>query len=133
MSEWINCDDRYPSSYWEYVLVTDGKLVYLANWIGDPKDWYGKDLLEWNKELQEEVLLDKEWHDPHWTFDIAECGIGPFIEGQSCFGEMEGITHWMPLPTPPQEDKEPYCNFCGSPDNGKKCARSYICDNPPQE
>ena len=35
--------------------------------------------------------------------------------------------------SPIEEQKEPYCNFCGSPDNGKKCARSFICDNPPKE
>ena len=101
--EWIDANLEQPSSSWHIVLVTDGILVCLAKWIENPLDWYGPELMEWDENIQKYIELEKEWHNPHWLFETS---IGPFIGNDECFGIMEDISHWMPLPLPPKkEDK----------------------------
>ncbi len=102
MNEWKSIgEDERPQCHWHIVLVTDGQLTCLARFINNPKDWYGEDLLEWNEELQEDLPLEEEWHEPHWLF-INE--VGPFLGNDECFGNMDEITHWMDLPKPHPQD-----------------------------
>lgn len=96
---WISIEQDVPKSDWHVVFVTDGVLTLFARWINDPKSYYGEDLTEWDEELQDEIPLDKEWHEPHWKFETC---IGPFYGNDECFGHIDIITHWMPLPTPPE-------------------------------
>lgn len=100
MSEWIRVEDKKPISHWHIVFVTDGKVTALARWINDPKVWYGKDLKEWDDDLQDEVPLDEEWWHSHWEL-VTE--IGPFVDNDACFGCIGYISHWMPLPNLPLE------------------------------
>lgn len=99
-NEWINIlkSDKKPSSYWIIVLVTDGELICLARWIENPIDWYGQDL-----EDDDGEKIEDEFHTSHWAFETE---IGPFIEGQECFGRIEDIIAWMPLPKPPEMNHE---------------------------
>ena len=94
MKEWIDVEKEKPTSEWHIVFVTDGKITCLARWIEDPIKWYGKEL-----EDADGIKLDEEWHEPHWIF-VTE--IGPFIGNDECFGIMEYITHWIPLPDLPK-------------------------------
>jgi hypothetical protein len=99
--EWISVDeDEKPLSAFHVVFVTDGVITCLARYIEDPVYWYGENLMEYDEELLCEVPLDEKFHEPHWLF---KTGIGPFLGNDECFGSMEDITHWMPLPKPPKE------------------------------
>lgn len=96
--DWIDVEYEKPISDFQVVLITDGILTCLAMWIADPVSYYGKDLMEWDENLQDEIPLEKEWHESHWLFETS---VGPFIGSQQCFGSMQEITHWMHLPKPP--------------------------------
>lgn len=96
MTEWIDYTGPSPSSPWHIVLVTDGEITCLAQWIQDPKEWYGEDLLDEDDEPIEEDMLDG-----HWAFFR---GIGPFRGCDQSFGQMGDISHWMPLPNPPSSE-----------------------------
>jgi len=100
VSEWISVEKEFPKSPWHTVLVTDGDVVCLANYIEKPEEWYGEELVEWDDRLRQEVPLDKEWHDPHWKFEE----LGPFIGNDSCFANMGDIIYWMNIPLPPSKD-----------------------------
>lgn len=97
MSEWISVEKEKPSSPWHVVFVTDGTCTCLARWIENPRDWYGDDLMEWDEDIQDEIPLDKEWHDSHWIF-LRE--VGPFLGNDECMGfNGDKLSHWMPLPS----------------------------------
>lgn len=94
--DWIGVEKSHPSSPFEYVLVTDGQGVWLANWINDPLDWYGEEEL---------IEIGEEWKDPHWVFELSDIGLGPFVDGKEYFiFEQFYISHWMPLPKPPSNE-----------------------------
>lgn len=90
MSEWIKTEDRKPLPYYDIVFVTDGITTMLATYIENPLEYYG------SFELKD---LGEEWIKTHWKFE----GLGPFIGNQECFADFGDITHWMPLPKPPEK------------------------------
>ena len=96
---WIDTELEKPASEWHIVFVTDGIHTCLARWINNPIEWYGPDLMEWDESKENYIQLDKEWHEPHWKF---ETGVGPFMGNDECFGWAGEVSHWMPLPLPPQ-------------------------------
>ncbi len=92
MSEWIDAEIEQPTSFRRVVFVTDGIITCLAKYINDPKEYYGEELMEW----------DKKWHDPHWLIINI---VGPFKENDEFSGIIDDITHWMPLPKPPDKNE----------------------------
>jgi hypothetical protein len=99
--DWISVEDKYPESSWHIVFTTDGITTRLAQWIEDPKKYYGDDLMDYDIETDKETPLEKEWHSPHWIFIQ---GVGPFIGNDECCAfNSDEISHWMPLPRPPKQ------------------------------
>ena len=92
--DWISTEEDKPKSHSDVVLVTDGILVNLAHWISNPKYYY---------EPEEYETFENWEKEPHWYFFTSLDGYGPFIKSKECFGKIEDITHWMPLPEPPAE------------------------------
>lgn len=74
MSEWISVKDKLPQKY-DRVLVTDGKQVCLH---------YKQSGVN---------FADARGHDLYCSCDLNHDRCD-FVEGQ--------ITHWMPLPKPPE-------------------------------
>lgn len=93
MTEWIKCEDKKPDSPWVHVLTTDGEFITLARWIEKPQEWYSEEEL---------IEIGEEWRDSHWYFVLSQAGFGPYdTKGNEYFCAMNDITHWMPLPHPP--------------------------------
>lgn len=98
MSDWINISDRLPDYVGEsktdsfYVWVTDGELIEIAKYIHRPRN-YGCAV----DDDEQKATCGPQ---PHWHFEE----IGSFFEGDLCFKRLETleITHWMPLPLPPE-------------------------------
>lgn len=93
MSEWISVNDRLPNDYgavlitwvnrnpeWYYAHIKDTPFVGVAHFYPKTKRWY------WYSAVTEDYL--SEYGDSE--FDRIDKDID--------------ITHWMPLPDPPQED-----------------------------
>ena len=74
MSEWIKCSERMPPEH-VGVLVTDGYLVTAAEW-GPIKYKDGRVVPWWDGHC---------FSGHEWEFDFSNTS----------------ITHWMPLPSPP--------------------------------
>jgi len=111
MNEWIDCEEeKRPESVFDVCLVTDGKLSCLAYYIENPMQYYethennDKVLVEWDDNEECYIPMGEDAYESHWEF-ITD--IGPFIRGdQECFGAIGEITHWMPLPKPPEMKDE---------------------------
>jgi hypothetical protein len=76
VSEWIKCSDRLPENE-QKILISDGKFVTACTADVTPF-WKGRG--EFYPDGCEFGGYEWEWHF-----------------------ELEQITHWMPLPSPPQE------------------------------
>jgi hypothetical protein len=79
MTEWIKCNDRMPDR-WQWVLVTN-----LPKETGEPHSiniwrWKGD---EWD-------ALNLETDSPTYSDEVY-----PFY--------LWEVTHWMPLPKPPED------------------------------
>lgn len=84
--EWISVDDRLPEVGQDLGEWTNSICVLISNgeecWVGYNQTW-------WHSE-----------HPPQWkikgrdSYDINEIARGP-------------ITHWMPLPSPPDKSGKP--------------------------
>jgi hypothetical protein len=79
MSEWIKCSDRKPTPEDSPILAFEpdygfefSALHYLDGWDGNG-----------------------------WYTSCEEYGMG-LNEGEAFYHERRGMTHWMPLPEPPQ-------------------------------
>jgi hypothetical protein len=104
-SEWISVSERLPESG-EHCLIsctvkrfdgTHGQYVCVGYYAEKFKHLaYGVDddcVSEYNEE-NDEFYISEGWHEviKNWD-DYGFVAIGDFV------------THWMPLPTPPKEDK----------------------------
>lgn len=102
--EWISVNDKLPPCLNEdrdismFVWITNGDLIEIARYVYRPRN-YGC-----------AVHTDDEkascGPQPHWHPDIE---IPSFLEGDMCYGRIEvnEITHWMHLPSPPNTLQEP--------------------------
>lgn len=101
--EWVSVKDRLPKcmdkdmDYSVYVLVTDGELIEIANYIYKPRT-YGC-------AVDDDAYKATCGPQPHWHF-LDE--VGSFKSSDLCFGRIETneVTHWMPLPEPPSIDEK---------------------------
>lgn len=121
--KWIKCSDRMPDLNIPVLTYTPIAYNSKKTSVMILKEDYG--YISWNKSFMSSVThwmplpnppsedddIIQKMLDEDWKKIVASC--------------------WMPTPT--NEEKDPYCNFCASPDDGKKCCRSFICDNPIKE
>lgn len=78
MAEWISVKDRLPEKDGEYLVFTEQRDCFNALFESEIGD--GGEFGVWLNSYHPDTLgfLDSEWQ------------------------EYEGITHWMPLPEPPE-------------------------------
>jgi hypothetical protein len=76
--EWISVDERLPDGYGSFLVAFKSKLHWKAEWV------YCVGVAIYN--VSEIPSVNG------WDFEIGD-------------GYEYIITHWMPLPTPPKEDK----------------------------
>lgn len=79
MSEWISVYERLPGNY--VCVLVKGRP------FGNKGEMFSF-----------AIRVYEEWHEPDtqfgWIEDIEDADIG--------FYDLEGVTHWMPLPEPPK-------------------------------
>ncbi|WP_160286362.1 DUF551 domain-containing protein [Pseudomonas knackmussii] len=85
MSEWIRVsDERKPIGH-SVILVAVSFTRYGEHEDGTPAEYHGK------------VVTEGEYVPSHGEAD------GYFESYSSPHGDSEGVTHWMPLPEPPED------------------------------
>jgi hypothetical protein len=78
MNEWTSVKDRRPEIETPVLAIVKGEI-----------------------RIAERVLHYPNYHDSIPEFDYWDC---PFDDGQDW--DYGDVTHWMPLPNPPEESKD---------------------------
>lgn len=76
MSEWISVKDRLPETYGDYIVVACDEGCPYGEGI-----WYST------------VVVVADYYDGCWTWE----------QGSTEYDLSGLVTHWMPLPKPPEE------------------------------
>lgn len=104
MSEWISVEDRLPETEETVLILCNAKFVklkYVCCGFYVPKGTYRNDSsYSWDWECchkYNEELDDYEVN-PGWYEAIHNW------DEYSAVGISDIVTHWMPLPEPPEED-----------------------------
>lgn len=100
MSDWISVKDRLPEHNQNILFV-----VYTPAWH-DITDELSPENRDFPAESKTVFGIFQEYaSNRYWSWD-DETGYGSTIKNEYCkeyTGEVSYITHWMPLPDPPEE------------------------------
>lgn len=99
MTEWISVKDRLPEpTKTVLAYVSNRKCIIRAMWV--TKNTINCD--NWN--FEEGAIYDEETDAYYWPQDWYEYNLNDDVHW--AVSDVELITHWMPLPEPPNNGVE---------------------------